>query len=129
MKTKSVFITLAFIIVAAGIALAQEKKVYGYGYAYSYKYKELFVSNIVKAVNNNENFYEATETALTNQWRDKFRTIVEKSYEYQNGFRVYGWYDFETVDECRTKQIGRFTQEGFSIYYIDDFYFRQKRKE
>jgi len=140
MKKRILFMALVIFLVAISISVAyakEEEKVYGYGYAFSNKYKTLYITNIVTAVRNSDEYGGANDNNLQVQWMSKFDTIVEKSYEYESpnneifaSFGVFGFNaDYDIVDDARTKEIGEYKQKGFSINYVNDFYFKQPKRK
>ena len=128
MKTKILFFALAIVCSSLGFTSAQkEKKVYNFAYAYSYEKKIIYVSCIVSGVKESKTYFDANETGLNNQWYDKLKTFLDKTYDYTREVWVFG--DYDNVDERRTKTIGHYKEEGFSIRYVDDFYYRQPKRE
>lgn len=128
MKTKIIFFTLAILCSSLGITSAQkEKRVYNFAYAYSYEKKMIYVSCMTRGVMESKTYFDASETEFKTQWREKLRTFLDNSYDYT--IEVWLFRDYDMVDERRTEIIGKYRQEGFSIRYVDDFYYRQSKRE
>ena len=128
MKTKILFIALTIVCSSLGIASAQtEKRVYNFAYAYSYEKKMIYVSCMTRGVMDSKTYFDASDTEVKTQWREKLRTFLENSYDYT--IEVWLFRDYDMVDDRRTKIIGDFKEKGFSVRYVDDFYYRQSKRE
>ncbi|QES89510.1 hypothetical protein [Rhizosphaericola mali] len=120
--------TFSFLTKAS--AQSQETNVYGFGYSYNYNTKTLYVSNIVSGVINSEVYVDAMTINLKNQWNDKMKVITKDYYTYNstaNGFAS----DRDVYDKIykeRTKLIGKYKAEDFSIINVTDFYFAKEKK-
>jgi hypothetical protein len=127
---------LSFVMLLSIVGLkanAQDVKKYNYCYAYSYDTKMLWVSNIVSAIEHhrsepNKIYMPPNSTALYNQWNDKLKTILQQSdYLKMTVVKPSVWFDYDRIDEERTKTIGKFKQEGFQIYFVKDMRYRQDK--
>ena len=130
-QIKIILLLLAMIATNNSYGQTKEETVYGFGYAYNYNTMELYVTNIVSGVQNSDIYFDATDTGLSFQWRDKLKTVVSEYFKYTEvavGFRSASLHYYDAVHERRVKVIGEFKQEGFSIYEISDFYFSKKKR-
>jgi len=136
MKTKMVFIALAMVILGATFsANAQEtKKKYAFAYAtwsYDYSQKLLYITPVVTGKCIYKSYYSSYEcpqvASLSLQWHAKFKTIVEKSFQFKEETTLWGD-DYDKTDEYRTEFIGRYKQSGYTIRYVDDFWYRDELK-
>ena len=133
MKTIKILLFSVFFSSLGLSAFAQDVTKYNYCYAYSVKTKMFWVSNIVSGVEHhrsepNKIFMPPSSTALYNQWRDKLETILEKDdYLKMTIVEPSVWFDYDRIDEVRTKIIGEFKQDGYQIYYVKDMRYRQHK--
>lgn len=128
MKTKILVIALAIVCSSLGFASAQkEKKIYGFAYAYRYNQKVLYMSPLLNGVEKSTMYFDAMENALYVQWDKKLKTLLDDSYNYTKC--TYAWfYDYDKTNDYRTEIIGNYKQKGFSIHYVDDFYFKKEKR-
>jgi hypothetical protein len=132
MKTKILFIAVAILCSSLGIASAEkEKKVYSYGWAYSHKHKIIYVSCMVSGIENSPTLVSPLYNVLQYQWMKRVNPIIEDNGYYVSDFTqdVFRFLDYDYIDDNRTEWIRKFRNDGFSVRYIDDFYYRQKEKE
>jgi hypothetical protein len=129
MKTKMLVIALAIVCSSIGYVSAQkEKKVYAYCFGYLYETKIIYISPVVSGYENRKGYVDATVQALSNQWQNAVKKETEKFFAYYKSY--YGWSsDYDAVDNARTDMIREYKSKGFTVYYIDDFWFRQKEME
>ena len=87
----------------------------------------IYVSCMTRGVMDSKTYFDASDTEVKTQWREKLRTFLENSYDYT--IEVWLFRDYDMVDDRRTKIIGDFKEKGFSVRYVDDFYYRQSKRE
>lgn len=132
MKTKMLFIAVAMVFGAMQFSNAQnkpkEKRVFAYCFGYLYDTKIIYISPIVSGYENREGYYDPSVQALSNQWQNAVKKETERFFAYYKSY--YGWFsDYDAVDNSRTDMIREYKSKGFSVYYLDDFYFRQTERE
>jgi hypothetical protein len=132
MKNKNVLLLLILFFCGINTFFAQNsQEKYGFGYSRDHKSKVLYVSNLVKALDNTEVFYELSSTDLHNQWVDLIKTKCDKEVYgrvFSSGTDIFGWFDYESVYKRRIQYIGEHKQEGFKIIYIDNFFYIQRHR-
>lgn len=131
MKARILLFALAIFVGIANNTTAQKKDVGVYGFAYStykaYEYKDVYFSSVVNAVKNSSEYQEPVRNALGNQWFEKVKSLFDDYYKLN--WTEYAWFEsYDDVDSYRTKLIGEFRQKGFSIHFVDDFYFKKAKK-
>ena len=141
MKTKMLVIALAILFAATNVAKAQEdmdvrvnsKQVSVYGFIYSYttsssKYKDIYVSPIVTGSKYGKEYLNASKTGLKLQWDKYLKTVIDDYYSLRYTVLDYAFFEsYDDVDEYRTKIIGEYKQKGYSVHYVDGFYYRKEK--
>ncbi|SMC32936.1 hypothetical protein [Moheibacter sediminis] len=130
MKTLSIITLLLFFSLTVNAQNKQTKTVYAFCYAYNYDTKILYVSDIVNGIVGSDTYFDASNTSLDLQWNAKFKTVVEKYFNYNRnvtGFPPFSD-DYETVDGERTRIIGKYKQEGFAIHHINSFSYTNEKR-
>jgi hypothetical protein len=141
MKRKMIFVAVAILIGFTNVAKAQEDmdvrvnspqvNVYGFIYSYSAfdsKYKEIYVSNIIRGSKYGKKFINASTTDLKLQWDKYLKTVIDDYFSLRYTVLDYAFFtDYDDVDEYRIKIIGEYKQKGYSIQYMDDFYYRKTK--
>ena len=132
MKTKILFIALVILMGATNIASAQKQGTKEYNFAYAtykgYEYKEFYVSSILNGLKDDPDYINSCINAVSNQWNKFLGTFIENSYKLD--CKEWVWLsDYDKVSDSRVEMIKSFKQKGFSIHYIDDFYYRQDRRK
>ena len=132
MKTKILFIAVAILMGATNIASAQKQGTREYNFAYAfykgYEYKDFYVSPILNGLKDDPDYINSPIYAVSNQWNTHLATFIENMYKID--CKEWVWQsDYDKVYDSRAEMIASFKQKGFSIHYIDDFYYRQPKRK
>ncbi|MGL5234768.1 MAG: hypothetical protein ACRC8Z_08440 [Empedobacter falsenii] len=125
--------TLFVLFLGLGIANAQiiSEKIYAYCTAYNMDIKEVYISNLVNAINGNPNYSYPDSWQLTSQWKEKLKPLigeVDKTnwVPAQKGFTGILLTDSLQVYKNREEDIIRYKEMGYKIRYVKDFRYKQQ---
>jgi len=86
------------------------------------------VSAIVTGSKYGKEYLNSSKTDLGLQWDKYLKTVIDDYYSLRYTVLQYVFYtDYDDVDEYRVKIIGEYKQKGYSIHYVDGFYFRKTK--
>jgi len=108
----------------AGIMTKEEQAEHPDGYVDD---KILYISNVVEAIRNGK-AYENPRTDLFEYWGSFFHgsSVTKQKGKYFSS--SFGWSDLQSVNNKRAALISEFTQKGFEVRYIDNFFIKQKER-